>query len=209
MPLTPSAHVDTFCRDHLPPADQWPELEFTLPELAYPDRLNCADALLGGTISRLGPDRPALLPQDPAEPAWSYGDLSRTANPVAHVLTDALGLVPGNRVLLRGPNTPWQVACWFGVVLAGGVAVATMPLLRSAELATIGEIAQVHLGLCDERFTLELVAGLPGLRTLTYGDSGELASLAASKPTSFEPVPTAADDVTMIAFTSGTTGRPQ
>jgi 2-aminobenzoate-CoA ligase len=209
MPLTPSAHVDTFCRDHLPPADQWPELEFTLPELAYPDRLNCADALLGGTISRLGPDRPALLPQDPAEPAWSYGDLSRTANQIAHVLTDDLGLVPGNRVLLRGPNNPWLVACWFGVVLAGGVAVATMPLLRSAELATIGEIAQVQLALCDERFTSELEAGLPELRMLTYGDSGELAGLAAAKPVSFEPVPTAADDVAVIAFTSGTTGRPK
>ena len=158
MPLTPSAHIDTFCRDHLPPADQWPELEFTLPELTYPDRLNCADALLTETIARLGPDRPCLLPQDPAEPAWSYGDLAATASQIAAVLTEDLGLVPGNRVLLRGPNNPWMVACWFGVVLAGGVVVATMPLLRSAELTTICEIAQVRLALCDDRFTAELEA---------------------------------------------------
>lgn len=224
MPLTPSAHIDTFCRDHLPPADQWPELEFTLPELSYPDRLNCADALLNATIARLGPDRPCLLPQDPAEPAWSYGDLAATASQIAAVLTEDLGLVPGNRVLLRGPNNPWMVACWFGVVLAGGVVVATMPLLRSAELTTICDIAQVRLALCDDRFTAELEAAeVPGLRTVAFtagpgsglgpgsgsGPQESLNALAATKPTSFAPVQTAADDIAIIAFTSGTTGRPK
>jgi acyl-CoA synthetase (AMP-forming)/AMP-acid ligase II len=169
MTLTPSAHVDTFCRDHLPPADQWPSLEFTLPELAYPDRINCADTLLTDTIARFGPDRPCLLAQDPAEAVWSYGDLTRTAAQIASVLTEDLGLVPGNRVLLRGPNNPWLVACWFGVLLAGGVVVATMPLLRSAELTTICDIAQVKLALCDDRFTDELTAAeVPGLRVVSF-----------------------------------------
>ncbi|HEX9625155.1 MAG TPA: AMP-binding protein [Streptosporangiaceae bacterium] len=217
MQLTPSSHIDTFCRDHLPPADQWPELEFTLPELTYPDRLNCADALLNGTMARLGRGRACLLPQDPAEPTWSYGDLAETASQVAAVLTEDLGLVPGNRVLLRGPNNPWMVACWFAVVLAGGVVVATMPLLRSAELATICEIAQVRLALCDDRFTADLEAAeAPRLRTVTFraggpdpGPEGSLNALAATKPVSFAPVLTAADDVAIVAFTSGTTGRPK
>ncbi len=215
MTLTPSAHVDTFCRDHLPPADQWPELEFTLPELAYPEQLNCADALLSDTIAVHGSGRPCLLPQDPAQPAWSYGDLARTASQIAAVLTDDLGLVPGNRVLLRGPNNPWLAACWFGVLLAGGVAVATMPLLRAAELTTICDIAQVNLALCDDRFTDELSAAqVPGLRMLTYdaagqGGPGNLNELAGRKPGSFTAVKTAADDVALIAFTSGTTGRPK
>src|SRR5262249_52839162 len=148
MQLTPSAHVDTFCRDHLPPADQWPDLEFTLPELAYPDRLNCAQTLLADTIAKHGADRPCLLPQDPTQPTWSYADLEDSAHRIARVLTDDLGLQPGNRVLLRGPNNPWMVACWFGVLLAGGVVVATMPLLRAAELSAICEIAQVRLALC-------------------------------------------------------------
>src|SRR5262249_35731228 len=100
MPLTPSAHVDTFCRDHLPPADPFPDLEFTLPELAYPDRLNCADALLTGTIDRLGADRPCLIPQGPDDPVWTYGDLARVANQIAHVLIDDIQIVPGSRVLL-------------------------------------------------------------------------------------------------------------
>jgi 2-aminobenzoate-CoA ligase len=224
MKLTPSAHVDTFCRDHLPPPDQWPDLEFTLPDLAYPDRLNCAHALLADTIAAYGADRPCLLPQDEAEQAWSYADLARTASQIAAVLTDDLGLVPGNRVLLRGPNNPWLVACWFGALLAGGVVVTTMPLLRSAELTTICDIAQVKLALCDDRFTDELLAAdVPELRLVSYhptapsapasgseaGAPGNLNELARRKAHSFTAVQTAADDVALIAFTSGTTGRPK
>ncbi len=223
MQLTPSAHVDTFCRDHLPPADQWPDLEFTLPELAYPDRLNCARTLLTDTIAGHGGGRPCLLPQDPSQPVWSYDDLAETASRIAHALTEDLGLVPGNRVLLRGPNNPWMVACWFGVLQAGGVVVATMSLLRAAELATICEIAQVGLALCDDRFTAELArAAVPGLRMVPFregpplragmGDaapSGSLNESASLKPGTFEQVRTAADDVAIIAFTSGTTGRPK
>ena len=131
--------------------------------------------------------------------------LASRASEIASVLTSELGLVPGNRVLLRGPNNPWMVACWFGVVLAGGVVVATMPLLRSAELEAICEIASVRLALCDDRFTAEL-AGVSDVRTVTFG---ALAALCARQPSSFTPVPTAADDVALIAFTSGTTGRPK
>jgi 2-aminobenzoate-CoA ligase len=224
MTLTPSAHADTFCRDHLPPADQWPDLEFALPELAYPERLNCASALLEETIAAHGDGRPCLLPQDENAPVWSYGDVLAAASQVAHVLVDELGVVPGNRVLLRGPNNPWLVACWFGVLLAGGVVVATMPLLRAAELTTICDIAQVDLALCDDRFTDELAAAdAPGLRIVSFhgsapsspatgaeaGAPGNLNELASRKPDRFEAVQTAADDVALIAFTSGTTGRPK
>jgi 2-aminobenzoate-CoA ligase len=222
MMLTASAHIDTFCREHLPPPEQWPDLEFTLPELAYPDRLNCASALLDDTIGAFGADRPCLLPHDPAEPTWSYGELAATASQIAHVLSDDLGLVPGNRVLLRGPNNPWLVACWFGVLMAGGVVVATMPLLRSGELTTICDIAQVRLALCDDRFTDELIeAGVPAMRMVSIhatgpaasgtadGAAGSLNELAARKPLGFPAVKTAADDVALIAFTSGTTGPPK
>jgi benzoate-CoA ligase family protein len=209
MQLSPSAHVDTFCRDNLPPPDQWPDLEFTLAALRYPDRLNCADQLLDATIAAHGAGRTCLLTP---EQRWSYGDLARNACQVARVLTEDLGLVPGNRVLLRGPNNPQLVACWFGVLKAGGVAVATMPLLRAGELSTICEIGQVTLALCDHRFTADLAAAqVPGMRIVSYGgpDPADLAQLASQKPGEFTSVPTAADDVAMIAFTSGTTGRPK
>jgi 2-aminobenzoate-CoA ligase len=209
MQLSPSAHTDTFCRDHLPAADDWPDLRFDLPELAYPDRLNCAAELLETTISAHGADRPCLLS---AGESWSYGDLLRVSSQIAQVLTEDLGLVPGNRVLLRGPNNPWLVACWFGVLRAGGVAVATMSLLRAGELATICEIGQVTLALCDSRFTAALAeAAVPGMRTVAYGggEPDDLTQLASRKAAWTAAVPTAADDVAMIAFTSGTTGRPK
>jgi len=212
MQLSPSAHVDTFCRDNLPPDDLWPELDLSLAGLTYPDRLNCADALLDDTIAVHGSDRPCLLPQDQHEPVWSYADLAGTASKIARVLTEDLGLVPGNRVLLRGPNNPWLVACWFGVLKAGGVVVATMSLLRAAELAAICDIAKLDLALCDHRFTAELdAAGVPGLRTVSYGGTspGDLTARTEPKPADFTSVRTAADDVAMIAFTSGTTGRPK
>ena len=139
MKLSPSAHADTFCRDHLPPAEQWPTLRFDLPELQYPERLNCATALLDEVIAAHGPDRPCLLT---AEDSWTYGELLTRANQVAHVLTEDFGLVPGQRVLLRGPNNPWLVASWFGVVKAGGVVVTTMPMLRSLELGPLTQLTR-------------------------------------------------------------------
>jgi 2-aminobenzoate-CoA ligase len=207
MQLTPSAHTDTFCRDNLPPDGQWPDLDLSIGGLAYPDQLNAADELLDATIAVHGPDRRCLLSP---EGTWSYGDVAIRASQIARVLTEDLGLVPGNRVLLRGPNNPWLAACWLGVLKAGGVAVATMPMLRTAELTSICEIAQVRLALCDHRFTAELAA-VPGVGIITFGadDAGDLTALAATKPGTFTSVPTAGDDVAMIAFTSGTTGRPK
>ncbi|GAA0691748.1 AMP-binding protein [Kitasatospora atroaurantiaca] len=209
MELSPSAHVDTFCRDRLPPFEQWPELLFDLPELAYPDRLNCATALLDDTVERLGPDRRCLL--TPTE-QWTYGELQRRSGQVAQVLTEDLGLVPGNRVLLRGPNNPWLVACWLGVLKAGAVAVTTMPLLRAHELETVHEIGAPVIALCDHRFHDDLAAAeTPGLTILTYGGAGsdDLTALCGAKTGVFTAVDTAADDVALIAFTSGTTGRPK
>ncbi len=206
MSLSPSAHVDTFCRDNLPLQDQWPQFLFDLPELRYPARLNCAVELLDAVIERLGPDRPCLLA--PGEKPWTYGDLKHASNQIAAMLVDDYGIVPGNRVLLRGPNNPALVACWFAVLKAGAVAVTTMPLLRAGELATIADIAAVDVALCDARFTDELrAAGIPGLRTVEYGSAGPAA--AAQKSGDFTPVQTAADDVALLAFTSGTTGRPK
>jgi 2-aminobenzoate-CoA ligase len=204
MELLPSAHVDTFCRDHLPPAEQWPELSFELPGLQYPDRLNCATALLDDVAARHGADRPCL--HQPGVPTWSYAELMAAASRVARVLVEDLGVVPGNRVLLRGPNNQWLSAAWFGVLKAGAVLVTTMPLLRTGELQTIHEIAHLDAALVDHRF-LEAVEPL-GVPTIAYGDDAWAERVAAKDPR-YDDVPTSSDDVCMLAFTSGTTGRPK
>ncbi|NDU73639.1 AMP-binding protein [Actinomadura sp. DSM 109109] len=210
MELSASAHVDTFCRDNLPPLDEWPEFESALPELAYPARLNCAHVLLDGTAEAMGAGRPCV--RTPGGLLWTYGDVLRRANQVARVLTEDLGLVPGNRVLLRGPNTPWLAVAWLGVLKAGGVVVTTMPMLRARELTTIAELARPSIALCDHRFLDDLTAAeTPGTRTVPYGSDGadDLVARAAAKDGAFEDVDTAADDVALLAFTSGTTGRPK
>jgi 2-aminobenzoate-CoA ligase len=125
-----SAHLDTFARDNLPPRRQWPELFFDLPELQYPDRLNCAVELLEGALLRGWRDRIAIRA---ADGQCTYGQLLAQANRIAHVLIEDMGLEPGNRVLLRGPNNPMMAACWFGVFKAGGIVVGTMPLLRAKD----------------------------------------------------------------------------
>ena len=208
--LHPSAHQDTFCRDNLPPADQWPDLVFDLPELAYPDRLNCAVELLDVTAERLGRDRPCLI--TPGGERWSYGDLVDRTNQVARVLVEDHHIVPGNRVLLRGPNNPWMVACLFGVMKAGAVAVTTMPLLRAGELATVADITHPTMALCDYRFLADLVgADIPGMPIVAFGaaSADDFTAQVMAKPTGFEAVPTASDDVVLLALTSGTTGRPK
>jgi 2-aminobenzoate-CoA ligase len=179
-----------------------------LPELRYPDRLNCAEALLDATIARYGADRPCLRT---ATETWTYGDLLTRANQAAQVFTRDFGLVPGNRVLLRGPNNPWLVAAWFGVLKVGGVAVTTMPLLRAREITALTDLTRPALAVCDHRFTDALAEAVPGMPAVFYGsgDAGDLVSRCAAYDGEFQAVATAADDVALLAPTSGTTGQPK
>jgi 2-aminobenzoate-CoA ligase len=207
-----TAHEDTFARDNLPPESAWPELVFELPELKYPGRLNCATELLDKPVTRGYGHRIALRTHDGE---CTYTQLFTQANRIASLLVREMGLKPGNRVLLRGPNNPMMAACWFGVMKAGGVCVATMPLLRAKELTDIISKAEVTHALCDKRLQeeLQIAAGnCPGLTSIKYWyDDGPDAmdELVMKQPLWFTNVATAADDVALIAFTSGTTGKPK
>jgi 2-aminobenzoate-CoA ligase len=205
-----SAHVDTFTRDHLPPATTWPALEFTLPELQYPEQLNAAAVLIDDTAAHYGADRPAL--RTPDGEVWTYGELQLRANQAAQVLTEDFGVVPGNRVMLRGPNNPWLVAAWLGVLKAGAVVVTTMPMLRAAEIQTLIQLTKPVVAVSDHRFFDDLAgAAGAGVAVLAYGGTGigDFASRCAAKSGKFAAIATAADDVAILGPTSGTTGTPK
>lgn len=141
-----SAHVDTFAFEHLPPVEQWPELTFSLPELQYPSRINCANAFLDEMQQKGFADKVAIRS---ANAQWTYAELTVKVNQIAHVLVDDMQLVPGNRVLLRGANNPMMAACILAVWKVGCIAVPTMPLLRAKELSVIINKAQISAALCS------------------------------------------------------------
>jgi len=215
----PTAHQDTFARDNLPPRDLWARIDYSaVPELrAYPDRMNAAVELLDKAVSEHGFGGNVALHY--GDKCWTYEDLQRWADRIARVLVEDMGLVPGNRVLLRGPNNPGMAAAWLAVLKAGGIVVATMPLLRARELAYMIDKAQIRHCLCDAALAEELdkARGLtPRLERIELfsatGANPEKAGLdrlIAGKPGGFDNVDTAADDVALIAFTSGTTGQPK
>jgi 2-aminobenzoate-CoA ligase len=206
-PTGATAHVDTFVRDHLPSLDTWPALLYDLPELHYPGRANVAAELVDAHVAAGRGDRPALVTDDGV---WSYRDLLTKSNRLARALVEDLGIVPGNRILLRSPNSPTLVALWVAAAKAGAVIVATMPLLRSKELAVIADRARVGLALSDDRLLDEIDKARGESDTLRrIVTFTELEERAKRKSPDYENVATAIDDPILIAFTSGTTGKPK
>ncbi len=193
--------IDDFVERHLPPRAQWPVLDVS--GLNYPDRLNAATVLLDHAV---GDGEGARIAVASDTGTLTYAELEDRSDRIARVLHDD-GLVPGNRVLLCGPNAPMLIAAWFGILKAGGIVVAAMPLLRGAELAAVIAKARVSHAIVDAACA-EACAASAGLRCLTYGDGTLEARLAAAAP-GFATVATRASDPAIVAFTSGTTGTPK
>ncbi|MFZ6748295.1 AMP-binding protein [Undibacterium sp. Ren11W] len=207
-----SAHLDSFAYNHLPPRTLWPELLFSLPELHYPERLNCVSELLDKMCDAGCSDRVAIHTYTET---WSYARLQATVNQIAQVLTQDMHLVSGNRVLLRGANNPMMAACTLAVLKAGCIAVPTMPLLRAKELGVIVDKAEISAALCSASLREEMAIlenNSSFLKQIIYFNetgAGALETLMQSKSAEFAAVDTLAEDVCLISFTSGTTGMPK
>ena len=207
-----SGHVDTFARDNLPPADQWPEIR--LEGFDYPERLNAAVEFTDRQVERGFGDRTALIGNGRRR---TYKELTDWTNRLARALVEDYGVRPGNRVLIRSANNPAMVACWLAATKAGAVVVNTMPMLRSGELGQIVDKAEIALALCDTRLMDELVGCAKDSRFLkqvvgfdgTANHDAELDRAALNKPVDFVAVETGRDDVALLSFTSGTTGAPK
>ena len=212
--LGPSAHVDTFARDNLPPFDQWPQLLLDRAEFQYPEYLNAAVELTDRNVERGFGDRIALIGNGRRR---TYKELADWSNRLAHALVENYGVKPGNRVLIRSGNNPALVAAWLAATKAGAVVVNTMPMLRAGELAKIVDKAEISLALCDSRIADELIACAKTSKFLkqvvnfdgTSNHDAELDRIALDKPVKFDAVRTGRDDVALLGFTSGTTGEPK
>lgn len=210
----PSAHIDSFTRDNMPPPALWPEMDYRAPPAlaAYGPRLNAAVELLDGQAESGRADAPMF--HWGAE-SLSYAEMLARANRIANLLVDDFGLVPGNRVLLRSGNHPMLAAAWYAVLKAGGVAVTVMPVLRAREIEAVANKARVRFAICHAALAHDLEtarAACPDLaRTVYFGGPGpdSLEARAAGKPGTFANVDTAADDVAIVGFTSGSTGTPK
>ncbi len=208
-----SAQVDRFVHERLPAASQLPRMRYDLPELRLPTQLNLVDVLLDQAQARGLAARPLMRS---SRITLTYSDARDRVDRICRVLTEDLGLVPGNRVLLRGGNSIGLALAWLAVVKAGLVAVATMPLLRARELVDIIDKAQPTVALCDAKLLAELElarAERPVLGAVIAFNApdmpGSLEPRAAAKEGGFTACPTSADDIAMMAFTSGTTGKPK
>jgi 2-aminobenzoate-CoA ligase len=207
-----TAHVDTFARDNMPPPEQLPEFLFTRPEFHYPPRVNCVVPFLDRWVEEGHGDAPCMFG---LTDSYTYRELQALVNRICNVLVGTLGLVPGGRVMLRSANNPMMVATYLAVIKAGGVCVATMPLLRAKELAYPIQKAKIALALCDGKLAEEMEkakAAAPELQRIVYwGAEGpeSLEALIADASPDFTAVDTASDDICLIAFTSGTTGDPK
>lgn len=212
--LGPTAHVDTFTRDNLPPFDLWPEILLDRPEFQYPDYLNAAVELTDRMVERGFGDNVALIGNGRRR---TYKELTDWSNRLAHALVENYGVKPGNRVLIRSGNNPALVAAWLAATKAGAVVVNTMPMLRAGELTKIVDKAEISLALCDSRIADELIACAKSSKFLkqvvsfdgTSNHDAELDRIALDKPVKFEAVKTGRDDVALLGFTSGTTGEPK
>ncbi|CUH67894.1 Benzoate--CoA ligase [Thalassovita autumnalis] len=210
--LGPSAHIDTFARDGLPPIDQWPA--FQLEGFDYPDYLNAAVELTDAMVDKGLGDHTALIGNGRRR---TYKELTDWTNRLAHAMVKNLGIKPGNRVLIRSANNPAMVACWLAATKVGAVVVNTMPMLRASELSAIVDKAEISHALCDTRLTDEITACAKTSKFLktvvgfdgTSNHDAELDRLALEKPVKFDAVKTGRDDVALLGFTSGTTGEPK
>ncbi len=203
-----TAHLDTFCRDNLPADADMPQFVFDIPDVRYPDRLNCASELVTRHVEAGNGDRPCV--SSPCGERLTYAQADALSNQLANLLVSQYGVVPGNRLLLRSTNKPWLLVAWLAGLKAGAVVVTTVPLLRPRELDTIQSIAAATVAMCDSALLEGLrESTLADLPTLEVSGLESLRTLVADQPDSFEAVQTAGDDIAMLAFTSGTTGVPK
>lgn len=171
-----------------------------------------ASEYLRATARRL-PDKPALIFQDrPVTYAALDAETDRVAAGVA-----ALGIKPGDRVAVLVHNIPAFVSAYYGVLRSGAVMIPLNTMFTGEEISHILTDSEARMVIAAEPFAalvdgirdtlpmLEHVA-VAGTRAPTGAITWDQLTGAGS---ALPPVETAGDDLAVLAYTSGTTGRPK
>jgi len=205
--------------DYLPPRELWPKRLYTLPEYAtYADRFNPTEELLGKAVAAGWGERAAVLFEDQR---ITYNQLLAQANKFGNALRE-LGVQEGDRVILRTPNIPPALVANFAILKLGAVCTPTSPLFSRAEIAHVANDSEAVAIIVSFMLLGEVEAARDNLETVKHiivvgGDANEVkakgflpyAELLQSGGLSLDPVLRKREDVGLLLYTSGTTGRPK
>ena len=148
---------DRFVHDRLPPQKEQTHILRARPEFQFPQAFNLTDFLFAKGAAHRGPQAPLFQSLTPGGAALSYGQAAERADEIAHLVRHQLGLASGSRVLIHAPNSAEMALVWLGLVKAGMIAVATMPLLRAKELGKVIRKAEIAWSVVHPALAQEVV----------------------------------------------------
>jgi 2-aminobenzoate-CoA ligase len=206
-------------QDYLPPKELQPKRVYSLKEFeSYPDLLNSTEELLDKQVAASRGDHPAVLFEDRV---MTYKQLLGATNKFGNALRK-LGVEEADRVLLRSPNVPTALVANFAVLKLGAVIVPTSPLLSPAEIAYIANNAEAKVAVVTAALVEGMAKALPNCRTVkhvvVFGGQPEEAKkqgfhayeeLVAGESADLAPVRRPRQAVSVLLYTSGTTGMPK
>ena len=205
--------------EYLPPREFWPKRVYTLPEFAtYAPRFNSTEELLGKAVAAGRGDRTAVLFEDQR---ITYGQLLAQASKFASALRE-LGVKEGDRVVLRTPNIPPALVANFAILKLGAVCTPTSPLFSRHEIAHVANDSEAVAIIVSAALLGEVEGARENFQTIKHiivigGDVAEVKAkgflpyveLVQSGNPNIDPVLRNREDVGLLMYTSGTTGRPK
>ncbi len=201
-----------------PPRELWPRFGLDFPEAReWPAKLNIAEVLVDDNLKR--GDKPAILYEDRQ---IKYRELQLMINKFGNALK-VLDVKPYDRVMLRLPNIPEFIVSSLAVQKLGAVSVPTFTLLKAKELSYIASDCEAKVLITTPSLLEDVEKAKGELKTIRHIVLADAKPSEVEAPyiafdylmddfkeaTGLEPVRVDQDEVTLLLYTSGTTGPPK